>query len=150
MRARQVLDVTRMSLPTLLRYEDRNSMDNSLETRLPFLDYRLAEFAVALPNTLKVRDGYGKWALRKAMHGRIPIEIERARYKRGFDTAQKVWMAEGLGDSIRDAIRSNRASLDDLLDATADVDVLFSDQRLGTAPTAIAEATGLVWLAGQR
>jgi asparagine synthase (glutamine-hydrolysing) len=145
-RGRQVLDVIRLSLPTLLRYEDRNSMDNSLETRLPFLDYRLAEFAVALPSTLKVHRGYGKWALRRAMRGRIPTEIERARYKRGFDTAQKSWMTTGLGASIRSSLRSRRAVLSDYLHARADLDSVFSDRRLGDDPRAIAEATTLLWL----
>jgi asparagine synthase (glutamine-hydrolysing) len=145
-RARQVLDVTRLSLPTLLRYEDRNSMDNSLETRLPFLDYRLAEFAVALPSTLKVHRGYGKWALRKAMQGRIPTEIARARYKRGFDTAQNSWMAEGLGESIRSALQDRRTELGHLLVTKSQFDSMFSDHRLGQEPTAIAEATSLLWL----
>lgn len=144
---RQVLDVTRLSLPTLLRYEDRSSMANSLETRLPFLDYRLAEFAVALPDRLKVRAGYGKWALRAAMQGRVPASIRTARYKRGFDVVQSGWMKAGLGQSIRDRLNAQKAATEQWLSRTAQIDQLFSDQRLATSAAALAEATSLLWLA---
>src|SRR5262249_29486479 len=82
---RQLLDITRCSLPTLLRYEDRNSMGNSIESRLPFVDYRVVELGLALPTALKLRGGYGKWAVRQVMSGRIPESIRMSRYKRGFD-----------------------------------------------------------------
>jgi asparagine synthase (glutamine-hydrolysing) len=85
---RQVDDIYRFSLPTLLRYEDRNSMGNSMESRLPLMDYRLVEFGVALPEAVKLRRGYGKWIVREAMKGRIPESIRVARYKRGFDVSQ--------------------------------------------------------------
>ncbi len=89
LRGRQVRDVLATSLPTLLRYEDRNSMAHSVESRLPFLDYRLVEFAIALPSALKIRKGYGKWILRQALEGKVPRHIRLARRKRGFDVQQQ-------------------------------------------------------------
>jgi len=144
---RQLLDVTRLSLPTLLRYEDRNSMGNSLETRLPYLDYRFAELAVALPNALKVRGGYGKWVLREAMRGHVPAAIRTARYKRGFDVPQAEWIAAGLGTEIRTRLESHESVIREWLGASA-IDDAFSDARLGSHPTAFTEATSLLWLAG--
>ena len=57
------------SLPGLLHYEDRNSMAFSLETRLPFLDYRLVEYIFSLPSEQKIKDGVTKVILRNAMKG---------------------------------------------------------------------------------
>ena len=76
---RQVHDVTHVSLPTLLRYEDRNSMGNSVESRLPFLDYRLVEVAVALPAAIKLRNGFGKWSVREVAGVKVPQSIRTAR-----------------------------------------------------------------------
>ena len=145
---RQLLDVTRLSLPTLLRYEDRNSMGNSLETRLPYLDYRFAEFGVALPDALKVRGGYGKWILREAMRGRVPAAIRTARYKRGFDVPQSAWIAAGLGDEIRARLRNHGPVTREFL-GSATIERAFSDARLSGHPTAVADATSILWLAAR-
>jgi asparagine synthase (glutamine-hydrolysing) len=144
---RQVQDVTRLSLPSLLRYEDRNSMGNSLETRLPFLDYRFVELALSLPAHMKVRSGYGKWVMRQAMEGSLPSAITRARYKRGFDTPERSWIAGGLGAEIRKALRHSLPAIRQWLPANAVVDDLYGDRRLASHPTAIGEATSLLWLA---
>lgn len=144
---RQILDVTRLSLPTLLRYEDRNSMGNSLETRLPFLDFRLAELAVALPDAMKARGGYGKWILREAMRDRVPDAIRRARYKRGFDVPRASWIGGGLGGAVRLRLREQEQVIKQWIPAGADIDHLFADSGLVTSPTAFTEATSLLWLA---
>ena len=146
---RQIADVLRLSLPTLLRYEDRNSMANSLETRLPYLDYRFAELASALPDAMKVRGGYGKWALREAMRGRVPTVIRTARFKRGFDVPQAEWIAAGLGADIRAGLRERSSSIADWLPTGVALDEQFSDERLGMSPTALTEATTLLWLAAR-
>lgn len=90
-----VRDLTRYKLPALLRYEDRNSMKFSVETRLPFLDYRLVEFAVGLEERAKIDDGVSKKILRDAMRGILPKEIENRRDKMGFVTPDKEWFNEG-------------------------------------------------------
>lgn len=144
---RQLLDVTRLSLPTLLRYEDRNSTSNSLETRLPFLDYRLAELAGALPDRLKVRGGYGKWILRRAMRGLVSEEIRTARYKRGFDVARSRIAGTGIGDHLRAQLAECRPAVAEWLPANASIDETFSDRRLMSSATAFTEATSLLWLA---
>ncbi len=62
---------------------DRMLMGNSIEGRFPFLDYRVAEFAAALPDTLKVRGLEEKYLLRKAAEPLVPAEIS-ARRKRPY------------------------------------------------------------------
>jgi asparagine synthase (glutamine-hydrolysing) len=65
-------DLTVFNLPQLLRYEDRNSMAFSIESRVPFLDYRLVEFISSLPSSMKIRHDWTKWVLRQAMAEVLP------------------------------------------------------------------------------
>lgn len=88
-------DLTSTNLPKLLRYEDRNSMAFSLETRLPFLDYRLVEMVFKLPLSSRIHDGWSKWILRRAMKDILPPEISWRRNKLGFPTPEKTWLLGG-------------------------------------------------------
>jgi asparagine synthase (glutamine-hydrolysing) len=146
--ARQILDVTRFSLPTLLRYEDRNSMGNSVESRLPFLDHRLMEYGVALPTMLKLGRGFGKLVLRTALAGRIPDAIRLNRDKRGFDVNQGRWLSEGLGHALRRELDDHAPFVRDFLPAgETRPSALFSDARLANDPQAFKEAVSLLWVA---
>jgi asparagine synthase (glutamine-hydrolysing) len=79
-------------LPTWLRMEDRMSLAHSVESRLPFLDYRLVEFAFRLPAALKIRDGYTKYILRRAMSPLLPPAIAFERHKRQFTVPLADWL----------------------------------------------------------
>ena len=77
------------SLPRLLRYEDRNSMAFSVESRVPFTDYRIVEYAFSPAlRSLKLKDGWAKWCLRKATAGLAPDDIIWRRDKMGFGTPE--------------------------------------------------------------
>jgi len=93
---RQKSDLLHSSLPTLLRHEDRNSMAHSVESRLPFLDYKLVEFAVRCPPSFKLRDGWTKWILRVALDGTLPENVRLRKSKLGFDTPESDWLQAGL------------------------------------------------------
>jgi asparagine synthase (glutamine-hydrolysing) len=82
----QKLEITRSQLPPLLRYEDKNSMANSIESRLPFLDYRFVENAISYNPTFKINDGWSKFILRKATEDYLPKEVGWRRNKRGFES----------------------------------------------------------------
>lgn len=90
----QKLEITRTNLPVLLRYEDKNSMAHSIETRLPFLDYRVVEMALSLPGNSKIRDGWSKWVLRQAMDKRMPHSITWRKNKFGFEAPEHIWMTK--------------------------------------------------------
>jgi asparagine synthase (glutamine-hydrolysing) len=80
-------------LPRWLRMEDRMSMAWGVESRLPFLDYRLVELAFRLPDDLKLRDGYNKFVLRRAMQGVLPDRLVQERAKRRFVAPFWAWGA---------------------------------------------------------
>ena len=146
---RQVRDVVALSLPTLLRYEDRNSMGNSVESRLPFMDHELVELSIAMPTSAKLRRGYGKWVLRAAMRNRLPPSVLASRRKVGFTVHQEAWLRGGLGAHLRTRIRSSPGTVSQLLPYGTNIDAAFSDQRLARSGTAFADATALIWL-GER
>ena len=97
-----IQDIKRMSeklifstnLPMLLRYEDRNSMAFSIESRVPFLDYRLVEFIFSLPSQLLIKNGETKYILRNSMKESIPSEIANRNDKMGFVTPEEIWIKE--------------------------------------------------------
>ncbi len=95
---RQKLDIERFSVPSLLRYEDRNSMAFSIESRVPFLDFRLVDWAINLPPHIKITAGQTKAILRRTMRGMVPDEVIDRRDKMGFVTPQKLWMQGQLGE----------------------------------------------------
>ncbi len=78
-------------LQSLLRYEDRNSMAFSLESRLPFLDYRLVEFIFSLSTNKRFRGNETKWILRKAMKNINIDAILDRKDKIGFATPESEW-----------------------------------------------------------
>lgn len=114
--ARQKDDLLRYSLPVLLRYEDRNSMAHSIETRLPFLDYRLVEFLVNCPDSMKLRGGWSKWILRKTMAGVVPDKIRLRKRKLGFDTPESQWMRTHLRGLFEDVFANGRVTMSPYLD----------------------------------
>ena len=81
------------SLPMLLRFEDRNSMAHSVESRVPFLTTHLAETIFSLPEELLVDNlGTTKSVMRRAMRGLVPDTILDRRDKIGFATPERQWL----------------------------------------------------------
>ena len=85
-------DIEREVLPSLLRYEDKNAMWHSVETRLPFLDYRLVEFALNLPARMKIMRGWTKHVLRQAMESVLPESVVWRKDKLGFEAPDALWL----------------------------------------------------------
>ena len=87
------LDSVSGSLRALLRYEDRNSMTHSIESRVPFLTPSLAEFAAGMPDDYLIApDGTGKLVLRQSLRGLVPDAILARRDKIGFATPEPAWL----------------------------------------------------------
>jgi asparagine synthase (glutamine-hydrolysing) len=85
--------LTVQGLPHLLRYGDRNSMQFSIENRVPFLTLPIVEFMLTLPEQYLVgTDGETKSVFKAAMRGIVPDTILDRRDKMGFDTPMREWM----------------------------------------------------------
>jgi asparagine synthase (glutamine-hydrolysing) len=104
------------SLPALLRYEDRNSMAFGIEARVPFLDRELVEYALALPDRLRIAGGETKVVLRRAMEGRVPAPILARRDKIGFATPERAWLESGRAE-IRELVRDGQSVRRGFVDA---------------------------------
>ena len=99
-------EIESSQLPHLLKYEDRNSMANSIESRLPFLDYKLVELSLNTNNSLKIKDGWTKFILRKAAETILPKEIVWRKAKLGFNAPEKTWTKEFENEMIKEIQQS--------------------------------------------
>lgn len=86
-------DLVYNTLPQLLHYEDRNSMAFSLESRLPFLDYRLAEFLFGLPHWMKIHQSRTKTLLFETVKDILPPSVVYRKDKMGYATPGQQWFA---------------------------------------------------------
>jgi asparagine synthase (glutamine-hydrolysing) len=112
-----LLEMERTSIPYQLHSEDRNSMHFSIESRLPFLDHRLVEYAIGLPSSFKIRHGFSKAVLRNAVT-ELPDKIRNRRDKMGFVAPDAIWILEN-----KEMVRK------DLVEAVKNIS-LFSESLL--------------------
>lgn len=96
-----ISQLTSLHLPMLLHWEDRNSMAHSIESRLPFLDYRLVQFTLGLPDGFKVSQGMTKRVLREAMASFLPAGVRERVDKMGFFTPEKSWVKDSASGFFR-------------------------------------------------
>ncbi len=94
-------DTLTRQLPSLLRYEDRSSMAFGIETRLPFLDYRLVEFAFSLPDSERLDGVTTKAIARRALGDRVPASVLERRDKMGFETPTDQWFRGRHASEVR-------------------------------------------------
>ncbi len=105
--ARRCWDVLlRDSLPSLLRFEDRNSMAFSIEARVPFLHRPILELAMRIRPELKIHRGRLKHVLRETMRGLVPEAVLNRRDKIGFSAPTALWLRGGLRDWWQEALTS--------------------------------------------
>lgn len=99
------------NLQMLLHWEDRDSMAHSIEARVPFLDYRLVEFVLGLPDEYKLSDGITKRVLREGLRDILPERIRLRMDKLGFVTPEEIWLREEGSNRFR-------LALDEAIDAS--------------------------------
>ena len=112
-----------------LNYTDKMSMAVGLETRVPFLDKDLIEFAAHIPNKYKQRGHEGKWVLKKAMEAYLPKDIIY-RPKSGFGVPLRRWLQEDLKELLGDLLSVDSLNKRGLFSAQA-VQKLISDNDHG-------------------
>jgi len=102
-----LVTLSRSAIPHLLNWEDKNSMRWSVESRVPFLDYRLVEMVATLPPGDKLKDGLTKHIFREAVDGSIPVKVSQRRDKIGFSVPEDKWLSHPkVVEFTRDLIES--------------------------------------------
>jgi asparagine synthase (glutamine-hydrolysing) len=103
-------------LPTILRNFDRVSMAHGIEVRMPFMDWRLVTYAMALPEASKLAGGQTKMIARRAMAGRMPESIRIGRRKIGFNSPMPEWLNGPLSGWIDALLARNVPAFAELVD----------------------------------
>jgi asparagine synthase (glutamine-hydrolysing) len=116
-------------LVELLMKQDQMSMSASIESRVPFLDHKLVEFAARLPERLKLSGRTTKRVLRDAVRGLVPPSI-LTRKKMGFPVPFAGWAAGGWNGVVRDVLLDRRARERGLTNPAA-VARLLDEHRAG-------------------
>lgn len=87
----KLADDINKNLITLIHYSDHISMAHSIESRMPFMDYRVVEFLASVPSCYKMRNGWTKYLARIAFNGKLPDEITWRKDKLGWPIPQDYW-----------------------------------------------------------
>jgi len=127
--AQLAFDTTVRQLPSLLRYEDRNSMAFGIETRLPFLDYRLVELAFSLPDTERLDGVVTKAIARRSLGDRVPRMVLERRDKMGFETPTDLWLRGRHAGELRRRL-ARKGPFQDWVDAAV-IDAQVADFLAG-------------------
>jgi asparagine synthase (glutamine-hydrolysing) len=120
-------------LPSLLRYEDRNSMAFSVESRTPFMDYRVLEFTLGLPERLVYRNNERKYILRQAFKGKVPQAVLDRQDKMGFVSAEERWMKEDGKEWFTRQMTDSCKLLQDFVDPNQAM-IYFHKMQQGNVP----------------
>ena len=99
----------------MLTKVDRSSMAASLEVRVPFLDHRVVEYTTKLPDSLKYRNGEGKYILRRLLSRYVPSEMFE-RPKMGFGVPIDKWFRNELKDLLLDYLSLERLKKEGIFD----------------------------------
>jgi asparagine synthase (glutamine-hydrolysing) len=126
----EVFDLSYYLTDDLLVKMDRASMMNAVEVRCPFLDYRLVEFAMNLPEELKVKNGEPKYLLKKLLYKFYPKELFQ-RPKQGFSVPLERWLRSDLRFLIQTYLSEDAINKTGVLDASS-VKRLVSQFEKGT------------------
>lgn len=125
-------DIRATHLPGLLRFEDRNSMRFGIESRVPFLDHRIVELCLRLPDRLKITDRVQKVALRKAFGDLVPAAVVNRMDKIGFETPEEAWI-HAVGARLEAAFTRSSAEREGLL-KPGTLAWIFPGWRAGKVP----------------
>jgi asparagine synthase (glutamine-hydrolysing) len=129
-------------LPTILRNFDRISMAHGVEVRMPFMDWRLVTYTMALPESSKSSDGYTKVIARRAMEGRMPESIRMGRRKVGFNSPMPEWLNGPLSGWTASLLDRKIPAFSELVD---EISLRKTIERLTASKAWDWESVGRIW-----
>lgn len=106
----QQTELTRTQLPPIVHSDDRSFMSASLESRIPYMDYRFVELAVQIPASLKIKNGYTKNIMREIFDSRMPKAVTWRTNKMGFGAPVDDWARLFSQDYLLDMIRNAKTA----------------------------------------
>jgi asparagine synthase (glutamine-hydrolysing) len=119
------------TLPALLQVEDRVSMAVSLESRVPLLDYRLADLVASMPPAMKFRGGEMKYILKRAAQHTLPNRILERKDKMGFPVPLHLWARGRARDFFHDVLLSQRCRERGIFDPAEVTQLLGNEAAFG-------------------
>jgi asparagine synthase (glutamine-hydrolysing) len=129
-------------LPTILRNFDRISMAHGIEVRMPFMDWRLVTYTMALPEASKSSGGYTKVIARRAMANQMPESIRTGRRKVGFNSPMPEWLNGSLSSWTADLLQQNVPAFAELVDEAG---LRKTVDHLTISKTWDWESVGRIW-----
>ncbi len=108
--------ITNLTLPALLHYQDRSSMAHSVESRVPFLDFRLVEFGVNLQANYLASKHSTRPLFKKALSKYLPKQINERKDKLGYPVPFAEWTRKRLKKYVIDSLTNNNARMFKYLD----------------------------------
>lgn len=130
------------TLPTILRNFDRLSMAHGIEVRMPFMDWRLVTYTMALPETSKLSDGITKVVARRAMENLMPESIRTARRKVGFNSPMPEWLNGPLSGWTAELLARKVPAFSEIVD---EVQLVRAVGRLTARQGWDWESVGRIW-----
>lgn len=106
----QYTELTATQLPHIVRYDDRMYMSASIESRIPFMDYRFVELACRIPPAYKMKNGYTKYLMRKVFDSRMPKDVTWRTNKMGFDAPTNEWSLQFSKEYLLDKIHTAKTA----------------------------------------
>jgi asparagine synthase (glutamine-hydrolysing) len=118
-------------LPALLQVEDRMSMAHGLESRVPFVDHRVVEFAATMPSNVKFKNGEMKHILKQSLRDVLPPAVVTRQDKMGFPVPLQEWLRGPLRDFTRDVLSTPEARQRELTDNCAVLESIDREPQFG-------------------
>ena len=106
----QYTELTATQLTHIVRYDDRINMAASLESRIPFMDYKFVELACKIPPEQKIKNGYTKYLMRKIFETRMPLSVTWRTNKMGFGAPVKSWASQFSKEYLMDRIQNAKTA----------------------------------------
>lgn len=123
--------ITSQTIPALLHYEDRSSMAHSIESRVPFLDYRLVEFGLNLKPEYLVKKGVSRPLFRNTVEKYLPGEIVKRKDKLGYPTPFSDWIRNNLKEYVMCIFESKNSHIFNYINKDKVIDNIIKKHMSG-------------------